>query len=163
MGIDQLRQKLEAARHSFDYRLEQILYDVTEQICQLIEDQQLSRRELAQRLKVSPAYITKLLNGNPNLTIETLLKLSDALGQTLDIRFAPKLEAQIAITTSQANFLLNVPPISTLGTANVVTTSQPILLPSTELPAYPAKLPTVSITQCSELNEANNHELALAA
>src|SRR2546427_8302109 len=39
---------------------------------------------------VSRAYVTKVLNGNPNLTIKTLLKLSDALGRELAIHFVPK-------------------------------------------------------------------------
>jgi transcriptional regulator with XRE-family HTH domain len=100
MGIADLRQKLDAARNTFEYRLEKVLFDVAEQVCKLIESQGVSRSELAQRLAVTPAYVTKLLSGNPNLTIKTLLKLSDALGQTLDIRFAPKLEVAQSTTTS---------------------------------------------------------------
>lgn len=100
MEITELRQTLEAARNTFEYRLEQVLFEVAEQTCKLVESQGITRSELAQRLAVTPAYITKLLNGNPNLTIESLLKLSDALGQTLDIRFAPKLEVAQSTTTS---------------------------------------------------------------
>lgn len=91
MGTPELKQKLEAARNTFDYRLEKVLFEVAEQVCKLIESQRITRSELAQRLSVSPAYITKLLNGNPNLTIKSLLRLSDVLGQTIDIRFAPNL------------------------------------------------------------------------
>lgn len=100
MEITELRQTLEAARNTFEYRLEKVLFEVAEQTCKLVESQGITRSELAQRLAVTPAYITKLLNGNPNLTIESLLKLSDALGQTLDIRFAPKLEVAQSTTTS---------------------------------------------------------------
>ena len=100
MGTAELRQKLEASRNTFEYRLEKVLFDVAEQTCKLVESQGVTRTELAQRLVVTPAYITKLLNGNPNLTIKSLLRLSDALGQTLDIRFAPKLEvAQSTMNT----------------------------------------------------------------
>jgi transcriptional regulator with XRE-family HTH domain len=105
MGISELRQKLEAARNSFDYRLEKVLFDVAERVCNLIKCQNINRSELAQRLDVTPAYITKLLNGNPNLTIKSLLKLSDVLGQTLDIRFTSKLE----IAQSAGTFLTPEP------------------------------------------------------
>ena len=102
MGTAELRQKLEAARNTFEYRLEKVLFEVAEQTCKLVESQGVTRSELAQRLEVTPAYITKLLNGNPNLTIKSLLRLSDALGHTLDIRFAPKLEVAQSTTTSYA-------------------------------------------------------------
>ncbi|MGC3974147.1 MAG: helix-turn-helix transcriptional regulator [Nitrospira sp.] len=100
MGIAELRRKLDVARNTFDYRVERVIFNIAEQVCKIIEGQGVSRSELAQRLAVSPAYVTKLLNGNPNLTIKTLLKISDALGQTLDIRFAPKLEIAQSVTTS---------------------------------------------------------------
>lgn len=102
MEIAELRQKLETARNTFEYRLEKVLFEVAEQTCKLIESQGVTRSELAQRLAVTPAYITKLLNGNPNLTIKSLLKLSDVLGQRLDIRFAPKLEVAQSTTTFYA-------------------------------------------------------------
>lgn len=102
MGAAELREKLEAARNTFEYRLEKTLLEVAEEVCQLIESQGLTRSELAQRLAVTPAYITKLLNGNPNLTIESLLKLSDALGQTLDIHFTPKLTVAQSVATALA-------------------------------------------------------------
>ncbi len=115
MGISELRQKLDAARNTFEYRLEKVLFDVAEQVCKLIESQGVSRSELAQRLAVTPAYVTKLLNGNPNLTIKTLLKLSDALGQTLDIRFAPKLEVAQSTTTSSVS-VPRVPAVEAFST-----------------------------------------------
>ncbi|MBX9658875.1 MAG: helix-turn-helix domain-containing protein [Nitrospiraceae bacterium] len=102
MGIAELRQKLEAARNTFEYRLEKILFEVAEQVCKLIESQGMTRSELAKRLGVTPAYITKILNGNPNLTIKSLLMLSEALGQTLDIHFEPKLGIAQSATSSLA-------------------------------------------------------------
>jgi transcriptional regulator with XRE-family HTH domain len=168
MGIDRVRKKLEAARHAFEYRLEKILYDMGEQVCALIEGQKVTRRELAQRLDVSPAYITKLLNGNPNLTIKTLLKLSDALNQTLDIRFTPKQELTLAGGVAPTNAFLNVFPGLALGTANTMTSSQPIVMNTSDLVVHAAtiQLPNQidTIDQSSKMNEAAaDHDLALAA
>lgn len=139
MEIAELRQKLEAARNSFDYRLEKVLFNVAEQACKLVEGQGISRSELAQRLAVTPAYITKLLNGNPNLTIKSLLRLSDVLGQTLEIRFTPKLEVAHSTTASCAPGF-SIPPV-----LEYAVTGTPMHLVA-ELPS-----------------EVNNNDLALAA
>lgn len=90
MDIDALREKINAARDTFDYRLEKILLQLGEDICLLMEQQGLSRTQLAERMGVSPAYITKILSGNPNLTIKSLLKLADAMGKELALQFAPR-------------------------------------------------------------------------
>lgn len=42
-----------------------------------------TQKELAEKLGVSTAYVTKLLKGNENLTVETICKLQDALGEEL--------------------------------------------------------------------------------
>lgn len=89
MDLKALRQKLAAARRTFDYRLEKVLFDLAERMCEVMEKDKVSRTELARRMGVSPAYITKILNGNPNLTIKSLLKLSDALRQNVSIQFEP--------------------------------------------------------------------------
>ena len=44
-----------------------------------MEKQGVSRSELARRMDVSPAYITKILRGHTNLGLETLAKLAFAL------------------------------------------------------------------------------------
>src|SRR5438309_11470638 len=84
------KDELGTVRRTFEYRLEKILIQLGENICRLMRDQQISRAEVAERLGVSRAYVTKVLNGNPNLTIKTLLKLSDALGRELAIHFVSK-------------------------------------------------------------------------
>lgn len=90
MNIDALREKINAARDTFDYRLEKILLQLGEDICLLMEQQGLNRTHLAERMGVSPAYITKILSGNPNLTIKSLLKLTDAMGKELTLQFSPR-------------------------------------------------------------------------
>lgn len=83
-------ENLEKVQNTFDYRLENILLDVGEDIALFMEEKKLSRAQLAQRLGVSRAYVTKILNGNPNLTIKTLLRLSDVLEKDLKISFWSK-------------------------------------------------------------------------
>ncbi len=99
MDLQALKDKLDTARNSFDYRLEKVLFDVAEQMCGLMDNQHVSRADLANRMQVSPAYITKILNGYPNLTIKSLLKLSDALGQDLSVRFGAKVQIAQSVQT----------------------------------------------------------------
>lgn len=46
----------------------------------------LSCKELAVRVGVSPAYISKVLRGDSNLTIETMVKLARSVGGELEVR-----------------------------------------------------------------------------
>src|SRR3989442_13595757 len=84
------KDELGTVRKTFEYRLERILIQLGEDICRLMRDQQISRAEVAERLGVSRAYVTKGLNGNPNLTIKTLRNLSDAPGRQLATHFVSK-------------------------------------------------------------------------
>ena len=48
-----------------------------------LRNQGISQQELAERMKVSPQYVGKLLKGKDNLTLETIAKMEKALGCTL--------------------------------------------------------------------------------
>jgi transcriptional regulator with XRE-family HTH domain len=52
-----------------------------------MEDQGVSKAELAQRLGKSKARISQLLGGSSNMTIGTLADIASALGLTLDKTF----------------------------------------------------------------------------
>lgn len=43
--------------------------------------------ELANRIGVSPPYISKVLHGESNLTIDSMVKLAHATGSRIDLRF----------------------------------------------------------------------------
>ena len=77
-------ENLESVKETFEYRLERMLLDVGDHMAWYMKEHHLSRAQMAQRLRVSPAYVTTMLNVNPNLTIKTLLRLSDVLGK--DVR-----------------------------------------------------------------------------
>jgi len=63
------------------------LFRVTEDILVAMEDQSVSKAELAQRLGLSKARISQLLGGSSNMTIGTLAEIAFALGLTLDKTF----------------------------------------------------------------------------
>jgi ribosome-binding protein aMBF1 (putative translation factor) len=45
-----------------------------------LEEQKLSQKDLAERMKISPQQISKIVKGHENLTLETISKLEIALG-----------------------------------------------------------------------------------
>lgn len=75
----------DAERHD-DYWAAQASLAFTEDVCALMEEKDISRTELASRLGTSPAYVTKLLRGDTNFTLATLVKVARALGAELEVR-----------------------------------------------------------------------------
>jgi|ADGO01.1.fsa_nt_gi antitoxin component HigA of HigAB toxin-antitoxin module len=49
-------------------------------VLQALDEQQLSQKDLAQRMGVTPQQISKIVKGKENLTLETIAKLEKALG-----------------------------------------------------------------------------------
>jgi transcriptional regulator with XRE-family HTH domain len=67
-----------------DFRLE-----FMEELAREMKHLNISRTELAKRIGVSPAYITKILRGDSNFTLQSMVKLAFALGSKLCIRMEP--------------------------------------------------------------------------
>ena len=81
------KQMMKAAEGSFAFRLETIILEITEHLVKVLEEKNINRTRLAEMLEVSPAAVTKILNGTSNFTLKTLLSLADALDVQLEIRF----------------------------------------------------------------------------
>ncbi|MGD9678861.1 MAG: helix-turn-helix domain-containing protein [Vulcanibacillus sp.] len=58
---------------------------ILSQIFGIMKNKKITNAELAKRMGVSRAYITKLFNGNCNFTIKTLINISKALDCKIDI------------------------------------------------------------------------------
>jgi len=85
-----LNQRLSEVRSTADYDLERLLLDVNEQLCSLMSKHGISRSELASRLSVSRAWITKLLRGDRNITLRSLVAVAHELGFRIDMRLIPR-------------------------------------------------------------------------
>jgi transcriptional regulator with XRE-family HTH domain len=81
---------LDSVKESFAFRLETTILHLTEQICERMKQKNITRKQLAENLSVSPPAITKILNGNSNFTLRTLLTIADALDLDLTVNFRPK-------------------------------------------------------------------------
>ncbi len=57
-----------------------LIMEVTETLCELLEKEKISRKELASRLGKSKGFVSQLLNGGRNLTLRTVADILYVLG-----------------------------------------------------------------------------------
>lgn len=75
-------------------RADEIKLDIAVEFDRALRAQNKTRKEFSQKLGVSPAMITKVLRGDANLTIDTMVKLAEAAGCHLDIKLRRPAEAE---------------------------------------------------------------------
>ncbi len=71
------------------YQQEGLILEVTELICGLMNEQGVSRADLAGRLGKSRAHVTQLLDGRANMTLRTVSDVLTALGASLRATAVP--------------------------------------------------------------------------
>jgi transcriptional regulator with XRE-family HTH domain len=59
---------------------EELILEVTETICNILDSEHISRKELADRLGKSKGFVSQLLNGGRNLTLRTIADNFHVLG-----------------------------------------------------------------------------------
>lgn len=74
-----LQSMLSKAHESHSFKLETAKMEFTEGVVALMDRHGISQSELAKRIDVSPAYITKILRGTTNFTLDTMVKIATAL------------------------------------------------------------------------------------
>ncbi len=91
-SVERLRREIARLQvsHDPDYELYGVLLDVTEGIVKRMMEQGVRRTDLAERLGTSRAYVTKLLDGQENMTLRTLVRVANALDMKVDARFVPR-------------------------------------------------------------------------
>jgi transcriptional regulator with XRE-family HTH domain len=79
-----------AAQTHEEYWTERVILEFTEELTRWMELQGVSRKELAERIGSSQPYITKVLKGDVNFTLASMVKLARALGAELRIQLTPQ-------------------------------------------------------------------------
>ena len=64
---------------------EELILEVTETLCELVEKEGISRKELADRLGKSKGFVSQLLNGGRNLTLRTVADILHVLGYKVSL------------------------------------------------------------------------------
>ncbi len=72
-----------------EYYAELLKIEVTEAIYNLMEAKKISRADLARILDCKPPYITKLLRGTANITLDSLTKIAFVLDTKIEMRMMP--------------------------------------------------------------------------
>ena len=71
------------------YWVERTVLEFTEDVVGRLEATGVNRAELARRIEASPAYVSKILRGNTNFTLESMVRIAQALGCTLRTHLQP--------------------------------------------------------------------------
>src|SRR6266849_3321550 len=79
-------QRLENSGH---LHVEVAKTEIAENIYLAMKREDVSKAELARRLGKSRAYVTQILQGSVNFTIESLVRIATVLDCELDMRLAP--------------------------------------------------------------------------
>jgi len=81
---------IERRESTTSYKIEKLKLSVALSINRLIRSSDLNKKELAEKIGVSPAYISKALKGDVNFTIESMVKIADALDCNVHINLTNK-------------------------------------------------------------------------
>jgi len=89
-GIEKFARISKTYMENPDIRKEMVKNEVTKKILDAMEVKDISKADLARKLNTTPSNISQILNGNRNLTIDTICEISMALGMISQISFVDK-------------------------------------------------------------------------
>ena len=71
------------------YQQERAIQEVTDLLCQIMDEQKVSRAELAERLGRTKGYVTQLLDGRANMTVRTIADVFLSLDRVVHFQDGP--------------------------------------------------------------------------
>lgn len=95
-------------RRDNDYWLKYSQF-ITLQVLKAMEEQAVTQIQLAQKLKCSQQYVSNLLKGSSNMTLETIAKLENALNLDLIKSALTYVGEYYTINSASRSLLLNEP------------------------------------------------------
>jgi transcriptional regulator with XRE-family HTH domain len=104
-----LKAAAEAARKTDAYRAEGASIQFTEELVARLKASGLTRTALAEKIGASPAYVTKILRGDTNFTLDSMVKIANALGCDLLIRLQPTVSATKSTRHSSVTYRDSAP------------------------------------------------------
>lgn len=85
-----LSQSLVSLKDSVEYKAQKKSVDFLAKTLALMQERGVTKKELATIVGCTPAYISKLFNGSANMSLETMVKLADALNSEVNIQICDK-------------------------------------------------------------------------
>jgi len=109
MRKSQIEQLVEDAEGMRLFQQERVILDVTERICEIMEQRGITRKRLAEELGTSRSFVTQLLDGSRNMTLRTLSDVFLALGyavhiQTGSVAVSVKAPVEVAAVSAKASW-----------------------------------------------------------
>jgi len=92
-GYNEAAEGLPSLEKDWEFILLSLRSEVIEQVEAVLEAKRITRADLARRMGVSRAHISKILNESGNFQLETIAKLSVALDRDVALRFIRKTES----------------------------------------------------------------------
>ena len=90
MSTQSFRELFEEARQRDTYWEERAALEFTEEVYRRMEALGLTKSQLAERLGTSAAYVTKVLGGDANFTLRTMVRLARALESHVQVHLEPE-------------------------------------------------------------------------
>ena len=72
-------KRLKEASKTTEYRVTNTILDIVLQVEKILRTKKMNKKELAERMNVSPSYITKVMRGDANVSLLTITKIATAL------------------------------------------------------------------------------------
>jgi transcriptional regulator with XRE-family HTH domain len=88
--VQGFKELFAATKNTFEYFLEGAKLSFMEEVVARMSDLKLSKSDLAHKLNCNPSYVTKILRGSANFTLESMVKIGLALESEVDVRLRPK-------------------------------------------------------------------------
>lgn len=87
---EQFAELLQRAEQSDALQIDRLKVEISERIYAAMKHDGTSNAELARRLGKSRAYVTKLLRGTTNFTLESLVRIGGALSCEVEFELLPR-------------------------------------------------------------------------
>lgn len=89
------------AKEQDEFWTELAILEFTSQLSRLMQEQGISKVELANLLGTSPAYVTKVFRGDANFTMRSMVKLARTLGGRFTPQVVNEAEAAAALLSAK--------------------------------------------------------------
>ena len=77
------------ARTGTEYWKEKAVLDFTEEVVARMQQLGISRSQLAEKIGAKPAFVTKILRGDNNFTLDTMVRIARALSTSVRLHLEP--------------------------------------------------------------------------
>ena len=89
-SIEKYRERVRSIENTPEFLLEEVKLAFAEELYRLLEEQGVTRTQLAGRMGTSRAYVTRILRTDYNLTAETMVKVALALDARVSLHLHSK-------------------------------------------------------------------------